>query len=335
MEGGATMADSAPARTMQTIVAVNGALVDGSAPVPQLGPHDLLVEVRAVSVNPVDVKIRPGTPGSGRILGFDAAGTVVATGAAVTRFGAGDDVFYAGDITRPGSNAELQAVDERIVGRKPTTLTYADAAAMPLTTITAWESLFDHFRVNADTGGTLLVVGAAGGVGSILVQLARCLTGLRIIGTATRPESAEWVRTMGAHDIVNRDDLVATVRSLVPNGVDYVFTSYSKDQIPAYLDIMRPFGEIVAIDDENQDLRPLKSKSLTWHWEFMFARPMHHAADLQRQGDLLDEAAKLLDAGMLRSTATTVIDDFTAAGLRRAHGIVESGQAIGKVVVHR
>jgi zinc-binding alcohol dehydrogenase family protein len=286
-----------------------------------------------VVVNPVDVKVRAG--GSRRILGFDAAGTVAATGSDVTRFRVGDEVYYAGDITRPGSNARFQAVDERIVGRKPTLLSFAEAAAMPLTTITAWESLFDLLRATPDTTGSLVVVGAAGGVGSILVQLARTLTRLPVVGTASQPESVDWVRAMGAHEAVDRHELSAAVKRLVPGGVDYLFTSYSKDQVEVYLDILRPFGEIVAIDDERQDLYPLKSKSITWHWEFMFARSMHHAADLDRQGRLLDEAADLLDKGTLRHTMTTAIDDFTAAGLRRAHDLVEGSRAIGKVVVHR
>lgn len=320
---------------MQAVVAVGGDLVDDIVDVPEPGPHDLLVEVRATSVNPVDTKVRAGDSHAHRILGFDAAGTVVATGSDVTRFGVGDEVYYAGDITRPGSNAQFQAVDERIVGRKPTSLSFAEAAAMPLTTITAWESLFDLLRVTPDTTGSLVVVGAAGGVGSILVQLSRALTRLRIIGTASRPESVEWARAMGAHDIVDHRELATAAGRLVPGGVDYLFTSYSKDQIEVYRDIMRPFGEIVAIDDARQDLYPLKSKSITWHWEFMFARSMHQAVDLDRQGRLLGEAADLLDKGTLRHTMTTAIDDFSAAGIRRAHELVEGSQAVGKVVVHR
>jgi NADPH:quinone reductase len=321
--------------TMPAVVAVGGELVDDTVDVPQPGPHDLLVEVRAVSVNPVDTKVRTGGSGDRRILGFDAAGTVAAIGSDVTRFTVGDEVYYAGDITRPGSNAQFQAVDGRIVGRKPTSLSFAEAAAMPLTTITAWESLFDLFRATQDTTGALVVVGAAGGVGSILVQLARVLTRLRIIGTASRPESVDWVRAMGAHDVIDHRELSSAIRRLVPGGVDYLFTSYSKDQVEVYRDIVRPFGEIVAIDDARQDLYPLKSKSITWHWEFMFARPMHHAVDLDRQGQLLDEAAQLLDKGTLRHTMTTAVGDFSAAGIRHAHELVEGGRTIGKVVVHR
>jgi zinc-binding alcohol dehydrogenase family protein len=320
---------------MQAVVAVGTELVDSTTDVPQPGPRDLLVDVRAVSVNPVDTKIRAGNSSAGRILGFDAAGIVVATGSEVTRFTTGDEVYYAGDITRPGTNAQFHAVDERIVGRKPASLSFAEAAAMPLTTITAWESLFDHFRATRDTTGSLVVVAAAGGVGSILVQLARALTGLHVIGTASRPESAQWVRAMNAHDVVDHRELRQAIKGLVPSGVDYLFTSYSKNQIETYAEILRPFGEIVAIDDEHQDLYPLKSKSITWHWELMFTRSIHQTADLAVQGRLLDEAAELLDKGTLGHTMTVAIDDFSAAGLRRAHKLVESGQTIGKVVVHR
>lgn len=320
--------------TMQAIVADGTDLVERTVDIPRPGPRDLLVDVRAVSVNPVDTKVRAGNSGD-RILGFDAAGTVVATGGEVARFVVGDEVYYAGDITRPGTNAQFHAVDERIVGHKPASLSFAEAAAMPLTTITAWESLFDHFHATRETTGSLVVVAAAGGVGSVLVQLARTLTGLRVIGVASRPESAEWVRGMGAHDVVDRGELPQTVTGLVPDGVDYLFTSYSKGQIDTYAQILRPFGEIVAIDDEHQDLYPLKAKSITWHWELMFTRSMHHAADLARQGHLLDEAAELLDKGTLRHTMTTAIDDFSPAGIRHAHELVANGRTIGKVVVHR
>lgn len=313
---------------MQAIVADGADLVERTVDIPRPGPRDLLVDVRAVSVNPVDTKIRAGNSGD-RILGFDAAGIVVATGSDVARFAVGDEVYYAGDITRPGTNAQFHTVDERIVGHKPASLSFAEAAAMPLTTITAWESLFDHLHATSETTGSLVVVGAAGGVGSVLTQLASTLTGLRVIGVASRPESAEWVRAMGAHDVVDRQELSSTT------GVDYLFTSYSKGQIDTYAQILRPFGEIVAIDDEHQDLYPLKAKSITWHWELMFTRSMHHAADMDRQGHLLDEAAELLDKGTLRHTMTTAIGDFSPAGLGRAHELVASGQTIGKVVVHR
>src|ERR1700758_2049924 len=255
---------------MAAVVTADGALADASVPVPEPRPRDVLVQVAAVSVNPVDTKVRPGP--SGRILGYDAAGTVVAAGPEVTRFAPGDEVYYAGDITRPGSNAEFQAVDERIVGRKPASLSFADSAALPLTTITAWETLFDHLRATAESEGDFLIVGAPGGVGSILTQLARTQTRLRVIGTAGRAESAAWVKQMGAHETVDHHDLAAEVERVTPGGVDWLFTSYSRGQVPVYAQILRPFGHIVVIDDEPEDIYPLKPKRITWHWEFMFAR---------------------------------------------------------------
>ncbi|HSZ38980.1 MAG TPA: zinc-binding alcohol dehydrogenase family protein [Trebonia sp.] len=318
---------------MAAVITADGQLTDASVPVPDPGPRDLLVRVAAVSVNPVDTKVRPGR--AGRILGYDAAGTVVAAGPEVTRFAVGDEVYYAGDITRPGSNAEFQAVDERITGRKPSSLSFADAAALPLTTITAWETLFDHLRATPESAGDFLIVGAPGGVGSILTQLARTQTRLRVIGTAGRTESAAWVREMGAHETVDRHDLAAEVRRVAPGGVDWLFTSYSRGQIPVYAEVLRPFGHIVAIDDEHEDSYPLKSKSLTWHWEFMFARSSHQAGDLGVQGALLDRVAALVDKGVLRTTATRRMAGITAATLAEAHRLAESGGVIGKIVLSR
>ncbi|MGN8051221.1 zinc-binding alcohol dehydrogenase family protein [Curtobacterium sp. 22159] len=307
-----------------------------SMPVP--GPHDLLVEVHAVSVNPVDVKLRGGSEPDGgvRVLGFDASGTVRAVGDAVTLFAAGDEVYYAGAIDRPGSNAELQLVDERIVGRRPRTLSHTEAAALPLTAITAWESLFDKLRIAPDATGTLLVIGGAGGVGSIAIQLVRALLpGVRVLATASRPESAAWVRELGAHDVVDHHgDLAAQVLGNEPDGIDWILTTNSSGQLPVYERVLRPFGQIVAIDDpEHVDVVALKSKALTWHWEFMFARSLHRAADMAEQHRILDEVAGLVDAGRIRGTATTVLRPITADTLREAHALVESGRVIGKVVV--
>lgn len=313
-------------------------LVPTTIPEPVPGPHDLLVEVRAVSVNPVDVKLRGGSEPNGglRVLGFDASGTVRAVGDAVTLFSPGDEVSYAGAIDRPGSNAELQLVDERIVGRKPATLTHTQAAALPLTAITAWESLFDKLRIAPDATGTLLVVGGAGGVGSIAIQLVRTLLpGVRVLATASRPESEAWVRDLGAHGVVDHHgDLAAQVLEVAPDGIEWILTTNSAGQLPVYERVLRPFGQIVAIDDPEQvDVVALKSKALTWHWEFMFARSLHGAADLTEQHRILDEVADLVDAGRIRSTATTVLRPITAETLREAHRLVESGRVIGKVVV--
>ncbi|MFC4243804.1 zinc-binding alcohol dehydrogenase family protein [Gryllotalpicola reticulitermitis] len=317
---------------MTAVVARGGALVETRLPVPEPGPRDLLVRIEAVSVNPVDTKVRADA--DDEVLGFDAAGAVVAVGSEVTRFSVGDEVYYAGDITRPGSNAEFQAVDERLVGHKPASLSFTDAAALPLTTITAWETLFDHLGATADSEGELLIVGAPGGVGSMLTQLARTRTRLHVIGTAGRAESGEWVRAMGAHDTVDHHELVPAVKRLAPNGVDWLFTSYSAGQIPSFAEVLRPFGHIVAIDDEHDDVYPLKAKSITWHWEFMFARSSH-GYELETQGALLDDVAQLVDAGTLRTTATRRLDGITAETLTEAHRLVESGGTIGKVVLSR
>ncbi len=312
-------------------------LLDLQVASPAPRPHDLVVEVRAVSVNPVDVKVRAGgDPDGPRVLGFDAAGVVREVGEAVTLFSPGDEVWYAGDITRPGTNAALHAVDERIVGRKPTTLSFAEAAALPLTTITAWEALFDKLGLAPASEGTLLVVGATGGVGSILLQLAeRLLPEVTVIATASRPEGVEWVRSLGAEHVVDhRGDLVTEVLAVAPGGVDWIFTAHSAGMVDAFVEVLAPFGAVVAIDDpETLDVRALKSKSLSWHWELMFTRAIQGRADMVRQHELLDRVADLVDRGEVRTTMTTLLSPIDAAHLREAHRLVESGRVIGKVVV--
>ncbi|RJK94805.1 zinc-binding alcohol dehydrogenase family protein [Vallicoccus soli] len=331
--------------TMRAVAALDslpvtdpGALVDVELPVPELRPRDLLVEVLAVSVNPVDVKVRSGLgpQEQPRVLGWDAAGTVRAVGPEVEGFAVGDEVWYAGDLTRAGSNAELQAVDERIVAPRPTSLSPAEAAALPLTTLTAWESLFDRFRLGLGSTGDLLVLGAAGGVGSVLVQLAKQLTGVRVLGGAGKRESREWVQGLGADALVDHHDLVASVRAVAPDGVERLFSPHSAGNVEAFAEVLKPFGEVVAIDDPvGLDLLPLKAKSIAWHWELMFTRAMFGTPDMAEQGRVLGEAAALVDAGRLRTTLTTAIDDFSAAGLREAHRLLETGRTVGKVVVHR
>ncbi|MFE5670855.1 zinc-binding alcohol dehydrogenase family protein [Agromyces sp. NPDC056523] len=315
------------------------ALTDVELPLPELRPRDVLVEVAAVSVNPVDLKTRGRRAADAPpvVLGFDAAGTVVAVGPEVTLFAPGDEVYHAGVINRQGTNAEYHAVDERLVGRKPANLSIADAAAMPLTTITAWESLFDRFRLTSESEGTLLAVAAAGGVGSILTQLATALTGVTVIGTASRPETQEWVRRMGApHVVDHHGDLAAAVREITPEGVDRVFTPSTGGRLPVYADLLRPFGSIVAIDeDPDLDMRLLKAKSIAWLWESMFTRGVFETPDMIRQHELLDEASALFEAGRLRSTLTREISGIDAEGLREAHAIVASGGSIGKVVLTR
>ena len=327
----------AVATTQPLPVADERSLVDVELPVPEPGPRDLLVRVRAVSVNPVDTKVRrsadPG--GEPRVLGYDAAGVVVAVGAEVERFAVGDAVWYAGALDRQGSDAELQVVDERLVGRAPRSLDDAEAAALPLTALTAWEVLLERARLTAGSGGVLLVVGAAGGVGSMVVQMARLLTRMTVVATASREESRAWVRDLGAHAVVDRTgDVAAAVREVAPDGVDVVVTAYSEGNVELFAEVLRPFGQVVAIDDpEGLDLLPLKSKSISWHWELMFTRSLHRTADRHRQGEVLDEVARMVDEGHLRTTLSERTGPISAAVLRAAHARVESGSVVGKVVV--
>ncbi|MDC4233741.1 zinc-binding alcohol dehydrogenase family protein [Actinomyces sp. B33] len=341
------VAAATPTETIPAVVSRAGGRLDGpdslvdatiAAPGAPTG-HDLVVEVQAVSVNPVDVKVRASgnSGGEERVLGWDASGTVLAVGEDVTLFRPGDEVFYAGSLERPGSYAAQQLVDERIVGPKPSTLTHAEAAALPLTSITAWEALFDKLGLTVDSTGSLLVLGAAGGVGSILIQLAKALTGVRVIATASRPESRAWVEALGADAVVDHgaDDLDQQILAASPGGVDYVFTSQSKGRIPLFTEVVRPFGEIVAIDDERDlDLLALKSKAISWHWELMFTRP-RYGYDLEAQHRALTRIAELVDAGRIRTTLTQALAPLDAARLREAHRIVETGHAVGKIVVSR
>jgi len=316
------------------------ALREIALPDPVASGRDLLVRVHAVSVNPVDTKVRhSATPpaGEGRVLGWDAAGVVEAVGADVTLFRPGDRVWYAGDITRPGSNAELQLVDERIVGRMPAALSFAEAAALPLTAITAWELLFDRLGATADSEGALLVVGAAGGVGSILVQLARQLTRLTVIGSASRPETQAWVRELGTHHVVDHArPLAAELKRVGAPAVTHVASLTQTEQHYAQLvEALAPQGRLALIDDLSGplDVMALKRKCLSLHWEMMFARPMFQTADMSAQHALLTRVAELVDAGRLRTTLGEHFGAINAANLRRAHAFVESGRARGKVVL--
>lgn len=313
------------------------ALQDIEIAVPELRPHDVLVRVEAVSVNPVDIKRRRSLQLSDKptILGHDAAGVVEAVGSAVTTLSVGDEVWYAGDVSRPGTNSELHAVDERIASRKPTSLSFAEAAALPLTTITAWESLFERFALTADSTGDLLVLGAAGGVGSIMIQLAKKLSRVRVIGTASRADSREWATRMGADTVIDHHDLLAQAQEVAPAGIDYLFSPHSAGNVDTYAAIIRPFGQITAIDDpEGLDLAPLKAKSIAWHWELMFTRSLF-GYDMSYQQDLLAATADMVDRGEIVTTVTKVINGFDAEGIREAHRDSESGRTIGKVVVTR
>ena len=318
------------------------ALQDITVADPVPGDYDLLVDVHAISVNPVDVKIRANRPpkdGKPEIIGWDAAGIVRAVGAKTRLFQPGDRVWYAGALHRPGANSEQHVVDERIVGHMPKSLDFAQAAALPLTTITAWELLFDRLRVldnAAPSQRTLLVIGAAGGVGSILVQLARQLTGLTVIGTASRPETQAWVRELGAHHVIDHSQpLTSQLQSLGLPHVDYIAGLTHTDQHFAQMaEAIAPQGKIALIDDPAAiDVRLLKGKSASLHWEFMFARSLHNTPDQIAQHELLEQAARLIDNGTLRTTLGEHYGTINAANLRRAHAFIESGKAQGKVVL--
>jgi zinc-binding alcohol dehydrogenase family protein len=316
--------------------------VDVVVETPKPRPRDLLVEVRAISVNPVDTKIRggggPGRPdGQFQILGWDAAGIVKEAGNAVTLFQPGDEVYYAGSGERAGSYAELQCVDERIVGRKPRTLGFAESAALPLTTITAWEVLFDRLRLDKSAEGSLLIVGGAGGVGSIATQLARQLTRLKIISTASRPETVQWCQRMGAHYVIDhRQPLASQVKAIVPGGVNCVLAlTKTEDHFDQLIESMAPQSAMALIENPARplDIVKLKSKSISLHWEFMFTRSRYETTDMGEQGRLLSDVAALVDAGRIVSTMQPNLGAINAANLRQAHALVESGKTIGKIVL--
>jgi zinc-binding alcohol dehydrogenase family protein len=315
--------------------------LDVDLPKPSPDGHDILVAVKAVSVNPVDTKVRAPkdiveeTP---RVLGWDAAGVVEAVGDNVTLFKAGDEVYYAGDITRSGSNSEYQLVDERIVGRKPKSLSFAEAAALPLTTLTAYESFFDRLGIDRDgknKGESILIIGAGGGVGSIGIQLAKA-AGLEIIATASRPETTAWVKELGADHVVNhREPMVDQVCALGFQHVDHVAIFNDMRHWDTAVKLIRPQGGIVTIDDTNQPMPmdKMKMKAASLHWEFMFARAMHQAPDMIKQHELLSYVAGEIDAGRIRTTLDTVLSPINAENMRKAHGLIETGTAKGKIVI--
>jgi len=318
-------------------------LLDLVLPKPQADGRDLLVAVKAVAVNPVDTKVRAPKnkiESAPRVLGWDAAGVVEAVGPEVTLFKPGDAVFYAGDVTRPGSNSEFQLVDERIVGRKPASLSFAEAAALPLTAITAWEGLFDRLRISsegADRGKRLLIVGGAGGVGSIAIQIAKRVAGLQVITTASRPETIAWCRELGADEVVDHHgDLAANLKARGIEAVDYILCCNDTDQhFPALARLIAPQGTICTIVENARPLpvELLKSKSAAFAWEFMFARSMFQTPDMIEQHHLLNRVAGLIEGGTLRTTLKGVLGPINAATLKRAHAQLESGKAIGKLVL--
>jgi NADPH2:quinone reductase len=319
-----------------------GSLHDIELPKPEATGRDLLVEVRAISVNPVDTKVRKRSgaeDGGWKVLGYDAAGVVTAVGPEASLFKPGDAVFYAGAIGRPGTNSEFHLVDERIVGRKPDTLDWAQAAALPLTAITAWEALFDRLEVRRPVPGfapSLLIIGGAGGVASIAIQLARRLTDLTVIATASRPETEQWVREMGAHHVVDhRKPLAEEVAALGIGTPGFVFSTTQTDtHLKEIAELIAPQGRFALIDDPDVlDVNPFKRKCVSTHWEFMFARSMFDTADIGEQGALLNEVARLVDEGTLRTTLGENMGVINAENLKRAHVLIESGRAIGKVVL--
>ena len=310
-------------------------------PIP--GPHDLLVKIDAISVNPVDFKIRQNsakdtvleTP---KIIGWDAVGIVQAVGQDVTLFEVGDPVYYAGDITKQGSNAEYQIIDERIVGRKPKSLSIEEAAVIPLTALTAWEILFDRIRIMADKdkGKTILIIGGAGGVGSIAIQLAKKIAGLTVIATASRPETIAWCKQQGADFVVDHKDLVSSVRDAGFEYVDFILDFVDTN---AYWDTMveliKPQGHIASITGSSDPvaLTKLKSKSVSFSWELMYTRSMYQTEDMVEQHNILNIVADLLDDGILKTTLNTTLNGFSAENLKKAHELLESGRTIGKIAI--
>lgn len=331
------------AQTQATTPGDITSLVDMDLPKPTPAGHDLLVRVEAISVNPVDTKVRQGRKPeetAPRVLGWDAAGVVEAIGPDVTAYEVGDEVYYAGDITRPGSNSEFHLVDARIVGLKPSALSFAEAAAMPLTTITAWEALFDRLGVDrhnkAHRDRTLLIIGGAGGVGSIAIQLAK-MADLTVIATASRPETSEWVRGLGADHVVDhRKPLPAQLTALGYPQVDYIANFSNTDEywVPM-AEMIAPQGHIVSIVENSAplDLNLLKSKSATFTWEFMFTRSMYQTPDMAKQGELLNEAAAYFESGELRTTLTDTLSPINAENIRLAHTQLASGRTIGKLAL--
>ncbi len=317
------------------------ALEDCDLPMPEPRHHDLLVEVKAVSVNPVDIKLRKGSEplGERRVLGFDAAGVVRGIGPEVQNFSVGDEVFYAGVFNRPGTNAEYHLVDDRIVGHKPKTLGFAEAAALPLTALTAWEMLFDRFKIPRDqaAGGHLLIVGAAGGVGSMAVQLAAQLTDLTIIATASRPESTDWCRAMGAHHVLNHHhELAGQLATFNLPAPEYVFcVVYERQHFKKLSQLLAPEGAIGIIEGNSGplDISALFQKSAALHTESVFSRGVLKSANISAQHRTLEAIAHLVDNGTLKSTMTTHYGTINAANLKRAHAAIEAGSVHGKIVL--
>jgi len=318
------------------------ALLDIELPRPTPGGRDILVEVEAISVNPVDTKVRKNAnpeAGQWKVLGWDAVGTVVEVGSDVKGFKVGDEVFYAGSLIRPGANSQFHLVDERIVGKKPKTLSNAEAAAMPLTAITAWEMLFDRLDIRKPVPGAanaIVIIGGAGGVGSIAIQLVRALTDVTVIATASRPETQEWVRSLGAHHVIDHSKpLAEQVAALGIGAPAFVFaTTETHRHLKEIIELIAPQGRFGLIDDpDSLDVLGFKGKAVSIHWELMFTRSIFETADIAEQGKLLNEVSRLIDEGKIYTTVTETISPINAANLKKAHAAIESGKTKGKLVL--
>jgi len=315
-------------------------LQDITLETPKATGKDILVEIKAISVNPADYKVRAGMPVEGddwKVIGWDATGIVKEVGADVSLFNVGDEVWYAGDFTRPGSYAQYQIVDERIVGKKPTSLSYAEAAALPLTSLTAWEMLFDRLQVAKDDASkSILVIGAAGGVGSILVQLAKKLTKLNIIGTASRDETTAWLKELGADSVINhRNKLSEEFEKYNLAAPDYVVSLNGTEQhADEIVKLIKPQGKFGFIDDPKSfNVMPFKLKAVSTHIEFMFTRSMFQTEDMQEQHNILNEVSELIDNGTIKTTLGENFGTINAENLRKAHAFLETGKAKGKIVL--
>lgn len=321
-------------------------LIDIELPQPTASGYDLLVRVKSIAVNPVDYKIRQNIAPEGgeyKVIGWDAVGEVVAVGESVSNFKPGDMVFYAGDLNRQGSNAEYQLVDERIVGNKPKSLSESEAAALPLTAITAWELLFERLAIKQQhpeskdqSSDVLLITGAAGGVGSILVQLASALTGATVIGTASRESSSNWVKSLGADYVIDHTKpLLAQIEQLNIGQVTHVASlTHTDSYLDSYVELLAPMGKLALIDDpQSLDISKLKLKSISLHWEFMFTRSMFKTSDMSKQHELLNKVADLIDQGVIKTTVGKNLGLINAENLRAAHEELESGKSIGKIVL--
>ena len=327
--------------TQSLAITEQDSLFEFETSLPELKNNDLLVKVSATSINPADAKIRirsakDKTLEQPKVLGYDAVGEVVGKGADVEGFEVGDRVYYAGDVTRMGANAEYQAVDYRITAKAPKSLSDEAAAVMPLATLTAWEALFDRLRVRPEEKKSILIIGGAGGVGSITIQLAKQLTNLNVIATASRPETEQWVRDMGADYVVNHRNLVESVREQGIQHVDYIFNvADTKGHWESMVELIAPQGMISSIVefDGGIDLSALQGKSAGFVWELMFTRSLFNTEDIQKQQDILFQAANLIDAGRIKTTLTTTLNGFSVDTIKDAHQRIESSASIGKTAI--